>query len=129
MLSCYQTLNPFRLSRAVTAPNLWFRLYYTATAKVTTINPEGEQVSYDTEIMIGKPDENYVYIKPEVGRSIRSAIIPQLGSVESAVAGHPETLALQFHHDSRHFAHSNYHSQLNRFEQTNILKNLFHFLV
>lgn len=116
MLFRYQTINPLRLSRAITSPNFWFRLYYTATAKVTTINPKGEHVSYDTEIMIGKPDENYIYIKPEVGNTIRSAIIRQLGSVESAVAGHPETLALQFHHDSRHFAHSNYHSQSNRFE-------------
>lgn len=116
MLSHYQTLNPLRLSRPITAPNLWFRLYYTATAKVTTINPKGELVSYDTGIMIGKPDENYIYIKPEVGSAIRSAIVHQLGSVESAVAGHPETLALQFHHDSRHFAHSNNHSQSNRFE-------------
>ncbi|KAH7191840.1 uncharacterized protein B0J16DRAFT_50578 [Fusarium flagelliforme] len=105
MLFRYHTLNPLHLSKAKTAPNLLFRSFYTSTGKVTTISPKGEPVSYDTEIMIGKPGESYVYIKLEVGSAFRSAIIRQLGPVESAVAGHPATLALQFHHDSRHFAH------------------------
>lgn len=62
-------------------------------------------ISCDTGIMIGEPDENFVYVEPEVGNAIRSAIIHQLGS---GAFNHSETLPLQFNHDSKHFAYSEY---------------------
>lgn len=54
--------------------------------------------------MVGEPGESYIYIEPEVGNAIRVAIA-QLGS---NVSNHSETLSLQFHHDSKHFSHSQY---------------------
>jgi hypothetical protein len=55
--------------------------------------------------MIGEPDENFIYIEPEVGKAIRSAIVHQLGS---GALNHSETLPLQFNHNSKHFAYSEY---------------------
>ncbi|KAI1022183.1 hypothetical protein LB504_007593, partial [Fusarium proliferatum] len=43
-----------------------------------------------------------VYVEPEVGKAIRSAIVHQLGS---GAFNHSETLPLQFNHDSKHFAY------------------------
>lgn len=62
-------------------------------------------LSYDTGIMIGEPDDNYVYVELEVGNAIRSAIVHQLGP---SALNHSETLPLQFNHDSKHFAYSKY---------------------
>lgn len=106
MLSRCQGLNLRRLRRGKIGVNPWFRSFYSAIAKFTTIDPKGAPISYETGIMVGEPNESYVYIEPEVGNAIRSAIMRQLGS---GVTGHPETLPLQFYHDSRHLAHSKCH--------------------
>ncbi|KAI5457666.1 hypothetical protein BGZ63DRAFT_416786 [Mariannaea sp. PMI_226] len=82
--------------------NPWFRSYHSVIAKFTTIDPKGIPVSYETGIMIGEPNESYIYIEPEVGDAVRSGIIRQLGS---GVIGNLKTLPLQFYHDSRYFAH------------------------
>lgn len=83
----------------------WSRPYHSATARFTTIDPRGKPLSCDTGIMIGEPDENFVYVEPEVGNAIRSAIVHQLGS---SALNHSETLPLQFNHDTKHFAYSKY---------------------
>lgn len=104
MFPRYQTINLPRLSKGV-GPNFRFRRYHSAIAKFTTIDSKGTSVSCDTGIMVGEPGESYVYIEPEVGKAIKSAVTHQLGSV---VAGHPKTLPLQFYHGSNHFAHGEY---------------------
>ncbi|KAH7262579.1 hypothetical protein BKA59DRAFT_540156 [Fusarium tricinctum] len=80
----------------------WSRPYHSATARFTTIDPRGMPLSCDTRIMIGEPDENFIYVEPEVGNAIRSAIVHQLGS---SVLTNSGTFSLQFHHDSKHFAY------------------------
>lgn len=80
----------------------WARPYHSAVARFTTIDPRGMPISCDTGIMIGEPDENFIYIEPEVGKAIRSAIVHQLGS---GALNHSETLPLQFNHNSKHFAY------------------------
>lgn len=110
MLSRYQALSPLRLSRGRIGLNPWFRSYHSAMAKFTTIDPNGLPISYETGIMVGEPQESYVYIEPEVGNAIKSAVMRQLGSV---VTGHSDTLPLQFNHDSRHFNYSKCYSELN----------------
>lgn len=87
------TLNPLRLSRGHASLSRGSRLYHSAIAKFTTVGPGGIPVSHDTGGMIREPNENYVYIDPEVGNAIKSALVHQLGS---GVTGHNETLALQF---------------------------------
>lgn len=103
MLSRYQTLNPLRLSRGRIGSNPWFRSFHSAIARFTTIDPNGIPVSRETEIRVGEPDQSYVYVSPEVGNAIKSAILRQLGS---GVACYPDRLPLQFNHNSHHFAHS-----------------------
>ncbi|KAG6312614.1 hypothetical protein E4U44_003166 [Claviceps purpurea] len=62
-------------------------------------------VSRDIGIMIGEPDENFVYIEPEVGNTFKSAIIQQIGSGASKRSEVCETLPLQYNHDSKDFSH------------------------
>ncbi|KAH8729180.1 hypothetical protein BGZ61DRAFT_345716 [Ilyonectria robusta] len=102
MLSRCRALNPLRLSSCKIGLNPWFRSYHNAIAKFTTIDPKGVPVSYKIGIKIGEPNESYVYVEPEVGNAIKSAIIRQLGSDRS---DYRETLPLQFNHNSRHFSH------------------------
>ncbi|KAJ3549229.1 hypothetical protein NM208_g614 [Fusarium decemcellulare] len=102
MTSRYQALNPLRLSKHKINLNLHFRPYHSAVARFTAIDPNGVPSSKETGIMIGDPTENYVYIEPDIGNTIKSAVIRQLGSGVVSGLG---TLPLQFHHDSRHFAH------------------------
>jgi hypothetical protein len=83
----------------------WSRLYHSAVAKFTTVDPKGMPISRDTGIMIGGPDENFIYIEPEVGNAIRSAVVHQLGS---DVLSDPKTLSLQFNHKSKNFTYSKY---------------------
>lgn len=78
------------------------RSYHTATAKFTTIDAKGIPISCNTGIMVGEPEESYVYVEPEVGNAIKFAIFHHL---KSGASSHPKTLPLQFHHDSHHFAH------------------------
>ncbi|GAB0138173.1 hypothetical protein EsDP_00006417 [Epichloe bromicola] len=94
-----------RLSKGIKELNPWSRLYHTATAKFTTIDAKGIPISYNTGIMVGEPEESYVYVEPEVGNAIESAIFHQL---KSGAPSHPKTLPLQFHHDSHHFAHKSF---------------------
>ncbi|KAF5018678.1 hypothetical protein F66182_9324 [Fusarium sp. NRRL 66182] len=94
-------LRPLHLkSKSTLQP--WSRPYHSAVARFTTIDPRGIPVSCDTGIMIGDPHESFVYIEPEVGNAIRSAVVRQLGSGASS---HSETLSLQYNHDSKHFAY------------------------
>lgn len=53
--------------------------------------------------MIGDPHESYVYVQPEVGNTIKSAILRQLGS---AATSQPENISLQFSHEALTFTHS-----------------------
>lgn len=103
MLSRYRVFSLLRLDQAKIRPIPSSHSYHNATAKFTNIDPKGTPISSETGIMVGEPNESYIYIEPEVGNAIRSSIIGQLGS---GVVGHSETLSLQFHHDSCHFAHS-----------------------
>lgn len=99
-------LSRSRLSRRnVRLVNSWFRPYHAAIAKFTTIDASGEAVCSETGIMVGGPKASYIYVEPEVGNAIKSAIIRQLGWGATDI----KTLPLQFHHDSLHFAHSAYY--------------------
>ncbi|KFG80034.1 hypothetical protein MANI_029224 [Metarhizium anisopliae] len=89
-------------SQFIIRSNPCSRSYHTAIAKFTTIDPKGAPVSYNTGIMIGEPEESYVYVEPEIGNAIQLAIVRQLGPNATS---HFQTLPLQFHHDSHHFAH------------------------
>ncbi|KAF4473190.1 hypothetical protein FAGAP_13385 [Fusarium agapanthi] len=94
-------LQPLRL-RGKAIQQSWSRAYHSAVARFTTLDLRGMPVSCDTGIMIGEPDETFIYIEPEVGNAIRSTIVHQLGS---GALNHPETLSLQFNHKSKHFAY------------------------
>ncbi|UZP45266.1 hypothetical protein NXS19_013078 [Fusarium pseudograminearum] len=89
-------------SRVKATHKPWPRSYHSAVARFTTIDPRGAPISFNTGIMVGEPNQNYIYIEPEVGNAIRAAIIRQLGS---GVVNDTATLSLQFDHDSKHFAH------------------------
>ncbi|KAI1066406.1 hypothetical protein LB506_008495 [Fusarium annulatum] len=95
---CFPPLRP----RGKATLQSWSRSYHSAVARFTTIDRRGMPISCDTGIMIGELDESFVYVEPEVGNAIRSAIIHQLGS---GAFNHSETLPLQFNHDSKHFSY------------------------
>ena len=102
MLSrCHRALKHFRLSTGNS------RCYHDAIAKFTTFDSNGKPASVETGIKIGYPDESYVYVKPEIGNAIRSAVDLQIGSSGCVTrkAGF-ETIPLQFNHDSLHFSHA-----------------------
>lgn len=120
MLSRCRALNPLRLSSCKIGLNPWFRSYHNAIAKFTTIDPKGVPVSYKIGIKIGEPNESYVYVEPEVGNAIKSAIIRQLGSDRS---DYRETLPLQFNHNSRHFSHSKCYSEFNNLYRSVLIYN------
>ncbi|KPM46105.1 hypothetical protein AK830_g424 [Neonectria ditissima] len=111
MLFRFHALKSIPLSRARIGYNASFRSYHGAIAKFTTIDPHGKPTSYETGIMVGEPNESYVYVEPEVGNAIRSAVIRQLGS---GATDQLQTLPLQFNHNSRHFAHK--HAPLPRID-------------
>lgn len=105
MFSRYQVVNLPCLTRGTIKLTPRFRSCHSAIAKFTTIDSKCLAVSHETGIKIGEPDESYMYVEPEVGNAIKSAIIHPLGS---GVTGYDKTLPLQYYHDSRHFAHSTY---------------------
>jgi hypothetical protein len=111
-LSRCQARHVSRFSRRnVRLVNAWYRSYHSAIAKFTTIDANGQAIGSETGIMVGGPKEGYIYVEPEVGNAIKSAIIRQLGWDAADI----KTLPLQFHHDSLHFAHSAYYIEFNGF--------------
>ncbi|CCT76093.1 uncharacterized protein FFUJ_11606 [Fusarium fujikuroi IMI 58289] len=113
---CFPPLRP----RGKATLQSWSRSYHSAVARFTTIDRRGMPISCDTGIMIGEPDENFVYVEPEVGNAIRSAIIHQLGS---GAFNHSEALPLQFNHDSKHFSYMSISSITNP-DANNMLESL-----
>lgn len=100
---------PF-LSKHILKLNPPSRSYHNAIAKFTKLDAKGMPVSYDIGILVGEPEDSYVYVEPKVGNAIKSAIVQQLWPDMTI---EPETLALQFHHASQHFAHSKcYHTSV-----------------
>lgn len=102
---CLRSLRP--RGRVTFTTTLQSCKFHSAVAKITTIDSQGMPVSRETGIMIGEPDENFVYVEPEVGNTFKSAIIQQIGT--SGASKHSEvceTLPLQFNHDSKDFSHS-----------------------
>ncbi|KAG6123653.1 hypothetical protein E4U13_002282 [Claviceps humidiphila] len=101
---CLRSLRP--RGRVTFTTTLQSCKFHSAVAKITTIDSQGMPVSRETGIMIGEPNENFVYVEPEVGNTFKSAIIQQIGT--SGASKHSEvceTLPLQFNHDSKDFSH------------------------
>ncbi|KAG6005233.1 hypothetical protein E4U21_000312 [Claviceps maximensis] len=93
-----------RLRTTLPPPSRVFRSLHSAIAKFTTLDAQGNVITYDTSIMIGDPCQT-VYVKPEIGNAIRSAIVAQeqqeqLG--ESGV-GKSNKLRLKFYPITCHF--------------------------
>ncbi|KAB5582978.1 hypothetical protein GE09DRAFT_1049901 [Coniochaeta sp. 2T2.1] len=84
----------------------WRRANHRVTARFTTIDPKDTPVSYESEIEVGDPHEAYVYIEPQVGNAIQSAVMRQMGFAAATQA--PEKLALRFNHVSRHFSYDTF---------------------
>lgn len=81
--------------------------YHQAAARFTTLSPAGILTTRDISITIGDPDEAYIYFDPEVGFSMKSSIMSQLGigpvSLRRELS--EPTIPLVFYHNTRHFAH------------------------
>ena len=118
VINLFFTMRLFPFTRALRlgqSPTSFYhcRLYHSATARVTTVNPNGSLFTRDTEVKIGDSGEAYVYVTPEICDAIRSAVsnsehAESSASVVSVVSGPSElpTNRLEFHHQRRHFTHS-----------------------
>ncbi|KAI0117767.1 hypothetical protein GGR51DRAFT_500065 [Nemania sp. FL0031] len=100
----YSLLQRYGFKRRIVGLNSWYRSFHEAKARVTTLDPKGLPISYETEIRVGEPHEAYIYIDPGVGRAIKSSIIQQ---IREGLTRNLEKLSLDFNHKSNYFAYKN----------------------
>ncbi|KAK0112354.1 hypothetical protein ONS96_014926 [Cadophora gregata f. sp. sojae] len=89
-------------ARASTVPQ-FRRAHHSATARFTTITPQGTPITRDIEIWLGEPAEAYVMFDPEISKAFQTSAIANGGC---SLTQDLELCPLNFHHDTRHFSHT-----------------------
>ncbi|KFY88427.1 hypothetical protein V498_06794 [Pseudogymnoascus sp. VKM F-4517 (FW-2822)] len=79
------------------------RAHHSATARLTTINPQGSPIIRQIEVWLGDPGSAYVMFDPQFSEPFQVESTLQGG--DRSIPQDLELLPLEFHHDTRHFAH------------------------
>ncbi|PVH74070.1 hypothetical protein DL98DRAFT_430190 [Cadophora sp. DSE1049] len=95
------------------------RAHHSATARFTTISPQGTPVTRDIEVWLGGPAQAYVMFDPEISKAFQTSSVAH---GRCSLTQDPELCPLNFHHDTQHFSHgtciqTSNASELNEFSQ------------
>ncbi|KAL5350190.1 hypothetical protein ACLOAV_005227 [Pseudogymnoascus australis] len=77
------------------------RSHHSATARLTTINPQGTPITRQIDIWLGDPGSAYVMFDPQFSQAFQAVKTLQGG--DRSTPDDAELLPLEFHHESRHF--------------------------
>jgi hypothetical protein len=81
------------------------RSHHTATAQLITMSPQGTPITRQIDVWLGDRGSAYVYFDPEFSQPFQADRALQC---DGSTPQDPGLIPLEFHHDTRHFAHSMY---------------------